>query len=158
MYCFVYSRCWIKSCNKSAFQKILIRLLLWLGWINSFYRFTVAPETTKEQDKLYETMALKTFHIKQQRKEIPERGGSNEMCLVIIPDFCLEKIPSSEVRNRKYRQSQVDSLSSGDRAGSPGTPGQLRDKEEYCRGENSGGLQRVPLKYLIEHWLVHPYE
>lgn len=96
-------------------------------------------------------MTFKTFHIKQQRQEIPERWGSNEMCPVIISDFCLEKFPSSQVRNGKYRQSQVDSLSSGDRAVSPGIPGQLRDKEEYCRGENSGGLQRVPLKYSTEH-------
>ena len=53
----------------------------------------IAPETTKEQDKLYKTMALKTFHIKQQKKEIPERWGTNEMCPIIAPAFCLEKFP-----------------------------------------------------------------
>lgn len=86
------------------------------------------------------------------------------MILKIASDYSLVRVSRPWHKEGKPRWNLKGSLGSEDREENPRRPRQLEFAEQSTREErgsqreNSGDLQRVPLKYPAEHLSAYTYE
>lgn len=121
-------------------------------------RLTLPPETTEKARKKYR----RKLDVTQQRTyslEIKGKWAKSNECWV----DCLERISRPECREKELRWNLIIFLSGGDGAENLKisrlleSTGQSIKRERTTQKENSGYLQRVPLKCssFISSWFIY---